>query len=42
MISRFEVRLKDNEGRPESIIFQTNQLPDPKAEILFKDINYSY
>ena len=42
VIGRFEVRLKDGEGRPESIVFQTNQLPDPKAEILFKDINYSH
>lgn len=37
MIGRYEVRLKDGEGRPESIVFQTNQFPDPKAEILFKD-----
>ena len=37
MIGRYEVKLKDGEGRPESIVFQTNQFPDPKAEILFKD-----
>ena len=36
VIDRYELRLKDGEGRPKSILFQTNQLPDPKAEILFK------
>ncbi|CAD6569440.1 MAG: hypothetical protein ASARMPREDX12_002450 [Alectoria sarmentosa] len=37
VIDRYELRLKDGEGRPKSIVFQTNQLPDPKAEILFKN-----
>lgn len=37
VIDRYELRLKDGEGRPKSIVFQTNQLPDPKGEILFKN-----
>ena len=37
LIGRYEVRLKDGEGRPASIAYQTNQLPNPKAEILFRD-----
>ena len=36
VIDRYELRLKDGEGRPKGIVFQTNQLPDPKAEIFFK------
>ena len=37
VIGRYEVKLKDGQGRPKSIVFQTNQFPDTKAEILFKD-----
>lgn len=37
VIGRYEVRLKDGEGRPEGFVFQTNQFPDQKGEILFKE-----
>ncbi|KUL87830.1 hypothetical protein ZTR_03135 [Talaromyces verruculosus] len=37
LIDKFEFRLKHGEGRPKTMLFQTNQLPDPKAEILFKN-----
>ena len=40
VIDRYQLRLKDGEGRPRSIVFQTNQFPDPKAEILFKSKEY--
>ena len=41
VVGRYEVRLKDGEGRPKSIVFQTNQFPDPKAEIVFKDRKFA-
>lgn len=37
LLDRYEMKLKDGEGRPKPINFQTNQLPDPKAEILFRN-----
>lgn len=36
VVDRYELRPKDGERRPKSFLFQTNQLPDPKAKILFK------
>ncbi len=36
VLDRYDVKLKEGEGRPGSIVFQTNQFPDPKAEILFR------
>ncbi|EAW13530.1 cytochrome P450 [Aspergillus clavatus NRRL 1] len=36
VIRRFDLRLKGEE-RPKGMLFQTNQLPDVKAEILFKE-----
>ena len=36
VLDRYDVKLKDGEGRPRSIVFQTNQFPDPKAEIVFR------
>ena len=36
IIDRYELKLKDGEGRPKGSLFQTNQLPDVKAEILFR------
>ncbi|KAK1141873.1 hypothetical protein N8T08_008386 [Aspergillus melleus] len=35
VIDGFELRLKGDQ-RPKGLLFQTNQLPDPKAEILFR------
>lgn len=40
MIDQYELKLKDGEGRPKSIVFQINQFPDPKAEIMFKNKKY--
>jgi cytochrome P450 len=37
LIEKYEFKLKTGEGRPKTILFQTNQLPDPNAEILFKN-----
>ena len=37
VMDRYELKLKDGEGRPKGMVFQTNQFPDAKAEILFKD-----
>ncbi|KAI9039231.1 cytochrome P450 [Aspergillus affinis] len=35
VIDNFELKLKGGQ-RPKGLLFQTNQLPDPKAEILFR------
>ncbi len=37
VMGRYEVRLKDGEGRPEGFVFQTNQFPDQKGEVLFRE-----
>ena len=37
VISRYELKLKEGEDRPQSIVLQTNQLPDARAEILFRE-----
>ena len=37
VIHRFEIKLKDGEARPKSTVFQINQIPDPKAEIWFRN-----
>ena len=39
LLARYELKLKEGEGRPKSIVFQINQFPDTKAEILFKNKN---
>lgn len=36
VLDRYDVKLKEGEVRPGSIVFQTNQFPDPKADILFR------
>lgn len=36
VIDRFELELKDGQ-RPKGLLFQTNQLPDTKAELLFRE-----
>ena len=36
ILDRYEVKLKAEEGRPKSLGFQINQLPDPKAAVLFR------
>ncbi|ROW06907.1 hypothetical protein VMCG_04175 [Cytospora schulzeri] len=36
VIQRYEIKFKDGVGRPKGILFQTNQFPDPKAEVLFR------
>jgi cytochrome P450 len=37
LLEKYDVRLKDGEGRPKTVLFQTNQFPDPQGEILFRD-----
>ncbi len=37
LLARYELKLKEGEGRPKSVVFQINQFPDTKAEILFKN-----
>ena len=37
LLEKYELKLKDGEGRPKPILFQTNQFPNPQGEILFKD-----
>jgi cytochrome P450 len=36
LVAEYEINLKNGESRPKSILYQTNQLPDPKAEVLFR------
>jgi cytochrome P450 len=37
LLEKFEFKLKDGEGRPKTVLFQTNQFPDPSGEIMFRD-----
>jgi cytochrome P450 len=37
LLDTYDFMLKEGEGRPKTILFQTNQFPDPKGEILFKN-----
>ena len=37
VLGRYEVMLKEGEGRPKSVVFQINQFPDTKGEIMFKN-----
>jgi len=37
LVEDYEVKLKSGEGRPKTVLFQTNQFPDPQGEILFKN-----
>ncbi|KAL2284627.1 hypothetical protein FJTKL_08726 [Diaporthe vaccinii] len=39
VIQQYDIKFKDGEGRPKGILFQTNQFPDPKAEVLFRTRN---
>lgn len=39
VVQQYDIKLKDGEGRPKGILFQTNQFPDPKAEVLFRTRN---
>lgn len=36
LIQQYDIKFKDGEGRPKGILFQTNQFPNPKAEVLFR------
>jgi cytochrome P450 len=38
LISRYDLRLKEGEGRPKNILFQSQLTPNPNAEILFKSV----
>jgi len=37
LLEKYEFKLKDGEGRPKVINFQTNQFPNPQGEILFRN-----
>lgn len=37
LLEKYELKLKNGEGRPKTILFQTNQFPNPQGEILFKN-----
>ncbi len=37
LIRKYEFKLMDGEGRPESVKFQHRILPDPKAKILVRE-----
>lgn len=37
LLGKYEVKLKEGECRPKTVLFQTNQFPDPQGQILFKD-----
>ncbi|CAI6341371.1 unnamed protein product [Periconia digitata] len=37
LLGKYDFKLKDGEGRPKTVLFQTNQFPDPHGEILFKN-----
>ncbi|KAF1974320.1 cytochrome P450 [Bimuria novae-zelandiae CBS 107.79] len=37
LLEKYDFRLKDGEGRPKTVLFQTNQFPDPQGEILFRN-----
>lgn len=37
LLDKYEFKLKDGEGRPKTVLFQTNQFPDPSGEISFKN-----
>ena len=37
LLDKYDLRLKNGEGRPKTVLFQTNQFPDPQGEMLFKN-----
>lgn len=37
LLNKYELKLKNGENRPKTVLFQTNQFPDPQGQILFKD-----
>jgi cytochrome P450 len=37
LLDKYDFKLKNGEGRPKTVLFQTNQFPDPQGEILFKN-----
>ncbi|KAH7357234.1 cytochrome P450 [Rhexocercosporidium sp. MPI-PUGE-AT-0058] len=36
LLSKYDIKLRDGETRPESIKFQHRNVPDPKAQVLFR------
>jgi cytochrome P450 len=38
LLSQYDLKLKEGEGRPKNILFQSQLNPDPRAEILFKSV----
>lgn len=37
VIKRYDFKLKDGHERPKNLLFQAQNVPDPKAEILFRN-----
>ncbi|KAF8867032.1 cytochrome P450 [Acephala macrosclerotiorum] len=38
LLERYEVALNEGEGRPKTIVFQAQQVPNPTAKIRFRDL----
>ncbi|KAF2259656.1 cytochrome P450 [Lojkania enalia] len=36
LLDKYDFKLKEGQGRPKTVLFQTNQFPDPQGEILFR------
>ncbi|KAF2439158.1 cytochrome P450 [Karstenula rhodostoma CBS 690.94] len=36
LLKTYDFKLKEGEGRPKTVLFQTNQFPNPQGEIMFR------
>lgn len=37
LLEKYDFKLEEGHGRPKTVLFQTNQFPDPQGEIMFRD-----
>ena len=37
LLTKYDLGLEPGKGRPKTVLFQTNQFPDPQGQILFKN-----